>query len=99
MVSVTTQSIYRTRPVGVQRRSDIIVSTAVSGSCVTDLADDLERAVLRHGPDAVLLMFRLDGALAGRAGLENSCHGCDIFLRHRIRVETGAQAVLQTPNG
>ncbi|MEU1724537.1 SGNH/GDSL hydrolase family protein [Nonomuraea sp. NPDC005692] len=76
------------------RPSDVVINTGVSGQKVSQL--DVENAVLRHRPDVVVLMFGLNDCVAGPAGLP--AFGRDYAaVVSRVR-EAGAKVVLQTPN-
>lgn len=80
-----------------KRRRDIVINTAVSNRRVSDLDDDLDHSVLRHRPDVVVLMFGLNDAALGEDGLAEFTDRYTSVL-HRLRQESDALLVLQTPN-
>ena len=80
------------------RTRDGVVNTAVSGWQVGDIAADLDTVCLRFRPDVVVIGTGLNDTRGGPDGV-------GAFMeryRHvvgRIRQETGALVVVQTPNG
>jgi acyl-CoA thioesterase-1 len=79
------------------RTRDVVIKTGVSGWRVTNLADELEWAVLQFRPACVSLMFGMNDCVYGKEGL--ACFG-ETYTRviERIRRETDADVLLQTPN-
>lgn len=79
------------------RRRDGVVNTGVSGWRVGDLHDDLDEVCLRYRPDAVVIGTGLNDTRGGREGAPR--FGREYRrLVERIRDETGAVVVTQTPN-
>jgi lysophospholipase L1-like esterase len=80
------------------RRRDGVVDTAVSAWRVDNLAEELGVVCLRYRPDVVVVGTGLNdtkGGADGVAGFGRTYRD----LVHRIRQETGALVVVQTPNG
>ncbi|MDP0497357.1 MAG: GDSL-type esterase/lipase family protein [Verrucomicrobiota bacterium JB024] len=72
------------------------INAGVSGSSVTQALDRLERDVLRHDPDLVLVAFGLNDCLDGPAGearFEDSLR----YICRAVQAETEADLVLLTP--
>lgn len=80
-----------------RRTRDIFINTGVSGWRVPDFAADLDRAVLRHRPDLVFVMFGLNDAVAGPAGRADFASAYRDVLAE-VRQRTGAPVILQVPN-
>ncbi|MPV36467.1 SGNH/GDSL hydrolase family protein [Georgenia subflava] len=80
------------------RTRDGVVNTAVSGWQVTDLADQLELVCLRYRPDVVVIGTGLNDTRGGADGAPDFARRYRDVVQ-RIRAETGALVVTQTPNG
>ncbi|PZG20490.1 SGNH/GDSL hydrolase family protein [Nonomuraea aridisoli] len=77
------------------RRMDAVINTGVSGWRATDLAEHLERAVLHHRPDVVLVGVGVNDSQAGAGGLTAFAEVLSGIVS-RVR-QAGALVVLQTP--
>lgn len=86
----------RLREVG--RRTDAVITTAVSGWQVGDLHQHLDSVCLRYRPDVVVIGTGLNDTKALAAGLDDFTRTYQEVIA-RIRQETGALVVVQTPNG
>lgn len=86
----------RLREIG--RPRDGVVNTAVSGWQVGDLAVDLETVCLRYRPDVVTIGIGLNDAKTGPDGVAAFATTYRSVVE-RVRDETGALIVMQTPNG
>lgn len=85
----------RLREVG--RTRDGVVTTAVSGWRVTDLLEHLDTVCLRYSPDVVVVGIGLNDTRGLADGV--SRFGEDYArMIDRVRGETGAVVVVQTPN-
>ncbi|EHK85625.1 SGNH/GDSL hydrolase family protein [Saccharomonospora azurea] len=80
------------------RRRDGVVNTAVSGWRVHDLHDQLDVVCLRYHPDVVVIGTGLNDTRGGADGVgEFGRTYRDVVVR--LREQTGALVVTQTPNG
>lgn len=73
------------------------INAGVSGDNAAQALKRLERDVLRHDPDLVLVAFGLNDAGQGREGLSAFTHALREIIS-RIRQETAADIVLLTPS-
>lgn len=80
-----------------RRPLDVVIKTAISGYTVPALADGLERLCLRFRPDIACIMLGTNDATAGPDGVP-AFEEHYVALVERIRAETGALVLLQTPN-
>lgn len=80
------------------RRRDGVVDTAVSGWRVTDVAADLDVVCLRYRPDVVVVGTGLNDTRGGAEGVADFVRDYRTLVE-RIRAETEALVVVQTPNG
>lgn len=72
------------------------INAGVSGDNVTGALTRLERDVLRHQPDLVLVAFGLNDSLSGGEGLHKFASGLETIIS-RIRRQTPADILLLTP--
>lgn len=72
------------------------INAGVSGSSATQALDRLERDVLRHGPDLVLVAFGLNDCLDGPAG-EGRFEASLRRICRAVHAETEADLILLTP--
>jgi lysophospholipase L1-like esterase len=79
------------------RARDIVIKTGVSGWTVTNLADELDWAVLQFRPTCVSLMFGMNDCVQGEEGLTAFIDTYTRTVEH-IRRDTGAEILLHTPN-
>ncbi len=80
------------------RTRDAVINTAVSGWRIEDIAADLETVSLRFRPDVVVIGTGLNDTRGGLAGVPEFCRTYRRVVE-RLRAETGALVVAQTPNG
>jgi len=73
-----------------------LINAGVGGETVTKAADRLDRDVLSHQPDLVIVGFGLNDSAAGHAGVAAFTEQLRLTVR-AIR-ETGADLLLMTPN-
>lgn len=76
------------------RRSDVVINTAIGGSTIQNVADQLEHRITRFRPDAVFLGVGLNDARHETAGLPEFR-----TTYERVVAESGCVMVAQTPNG
>lgn len=74
-----------------------VLNAGVGGDTAKHALARLERGVLSHRPDVVLVGFGLNDAGAGREGLQEF-HASMTATVQRIRESTGADVLLLTPN-
>ena len=86
----------RLREIG--RTRDGVVTTAVSGWRVGDLHRELELVCLRYRPHVVVIGTGLNDTRGGAEGLGAFARDYRDLVG-RIRTDTGATVVVQTPNG
>lgn len=80
-----------------KRYNDFTHNTAISGNRAGDLLADFDNRVRRLSPGVVSLMIGMNDATAGAAG-RGAFRAEIVELVTRIRRETGAVPLLQTPN-
>jgi len=80
-----------------RRVRDVVINTGISGDTVPGLAKDLPHRVLRFEPTVVSIMMGMNDATAGPAGRDRF-RAAYSRLVDRIRNESTALVVLQTPN-
>lgn len=80
------------------RPRDGVVDTAVSGWRIGDLARELDAVCLRYRPDVVVVGTGLNDTRGGGEGVAEFRTTYRSVVA-RVREETGALVVLQTPNG
>ncbi|SEE91665.1 SGNH/GDSL hydrolase family protein [Ruania alba] len=85
----------RLREVG--RTRDGVVTTAVSGWQVGNLLAELDAVCLRYRPDIVLIGTGLNDTKGTTDGVHDFARRYTELV-HRLRAETGALVVAQTPN-
>lgn len=90
--------LFQERLREIERRRDGVVNTAVSGWRVENLRDELEQICLRHSPDVVVVGTGLNDTRGGADGVAAFGHTYRELVE-RLRSETGAVVVTQTPNG
>lgn len=72
------------------------INAGVSGASAAQALERLERDVLRHDPDLVLIAFGLNDSLGGLEGLAKFEDALREMIT-RIRLETSAAVILLTP--
>jgi lysophospholipase L1-like esterase len=80
-----------------QRFSDAVINLGVSGSTIRDLSAGYREQLERFRPDVVSLMFGINDAKRGEAGIPAFRDRYREVLR-TIKGDVGAQLVVQTPN-
>ncbi len=72
------------------------INAGVSGGTAVQAVERLERDVLRHDPDLVLIAFGLNDSLGGVEGLQGFSAALNQIIR-QVRAKTSAAVVLLTP--
>jgi lysophospholipase L1-like esterase len=75
-----------------------VLNAGAGGECAPGGLKRLERDVLRHDPDLVLVAYGLNDASRGMAGLPAFTEALRAIIG-RVRSESKAEVVLLTPNG
>ncbi|GAA4430648.1 SGNH/GDSL hydrolase family protein [Georgenia halophila] len=90
--------LFQERLREIERRRDGVVNTAVSGWRVENLRDELDQVCLRYSPDVVVIGTGLNDTRGGAEGV-GAFGETYRDLVDRVRSESGAMVVTQTPNG